>query len=90
MKEAAITAAIRKRIRELGGMSLKMHGGPYMEAGIPDLIVILDARVYFFEVKAEHGILSRAQAEMHDRLRSNGAHVAVVRSVEEAIDECRK
>ena len=54
-------------------------------AGVPDVVVVHEGRALFIEVKTASGRLSAVQVDMIARLRSSGADVAVVRSV----DECR-
>ena len=83
--EKSIEHSIRRMIRdELGGMSIKLHGSPYQEAGLPDLVVILRGRVFWLEVKRPGRKLTRVQSLVHERLRANGAQCYVVYSVEEA------
>jgi hypothetical protein len=68
-----------------------------MVAGLPDLavygaLVTDDAATPFtgfLEVKTATGRLSSAQLDIHDRLRSNGFHVATVRSVDDALATAR-
>src|SRR3546814_18048182 len=31
----------------------KLHGGPYQTAGLPDLIIVIEGRIYGFEVKQQ-------------------------------------
>ncbi len=45
-------------------------------AGLPDLLLV-GTREVWVELKAEHGVLSAAQLEVHDRLRDAGAEVRV-------------
>jgi hypothetical protein len=53
--------------------------------GWPDLIVIpcSDIGPMFFEVKAPGGYPTRAQTDLHDRLRRLGYRVGLVRSVDD-------
>lgn len=41
--------------------------------------MILDGRCLFYEVKANKGLVSKIQAQIHNRLRDAGAYVQVVR-----------
>ena len=73
---------------------IKLHGSPYQEAGLPDLMVVVRGRFVGLEVKlvragesVEHA-RARAtplQLAQLDRLARAGALVAVVVSVEEAM-----
>lgn len=49
--ESSIVSAIRRKILADGWWSLKIHGGAFTTAGIPDLICIRDGVTVFLEVK---------------------------------------
>jgi len=51
MKESALSKAIRSAFAARGARCIKYHGGPYGEAGIPDLIVCYRGRFVFVETK---------------------------------------
>jgi len=55
--------------------------------GIPDLLCLIDGRLYGFEVKSKSGSLTEAQKLTQGRMVAAGAKVAVVRSVEE-VERC--
>lgn len=57
-----------------------------MKPGYPDLIAHYKGDTMAFEVKAEGGTTSDPQKEIHEALRSQGVHVAVVRSQEDTIE----
>lgn len=66
---------------------IKIHGGPYMERGIPDLLVIEignEAKYFWIETKIPGKNLTPVQEAQHKRLRSLGCTVHVVKSVERA------
>ena len=52
-------------------------------AGIPDLCFIWNSKTYFFELKAETGILSKKQIEIHKLFKKHNIEVYVVRSLKE-------
>lgn len=54
-----------------------------MVNGWPDLITIADGKVLAWEVKAEGGTTSADQAAVGAALQANGAHWAVVRSIDD-------
>lgn len=72
----------------------KIHGSPYQQAGIPDLLVCLDGQLFGLEVKAPRAGESRAalerrvtplqRAEMR-KMTAAGAVAAVVTSDSEAL-----
>lgn len=51
MLESTITKNICKELKNRGIWHMKIHGGPYQRAGIPDLLVIIKGHAFFFEVK---------------------------------------
>ena len=62
-----------------------------LRAGISDLVIISsDGRVHFLEVKTATGRLSESQERFSDLCLKKAWPYAVVRSVDEAIDVCRK
>lgn len=74
--------------------TLKVHGGPYQRAGVPDLIAVVDGHPFAFEVKAPRPGESREALERRvtalqrkelANLTQAGAKVAVVASVEEVL-----
>ena len=60
--------------------------------GFPDLVVIpyATAGVFFLECKAEGNYATPEQKAMHERLRSLGYRVAVVRSVDDVREKLRE
>lgn len=87
--EARLQRAIQKALKEAYGSDLfifKVHGGPLMMAGLPDLIGCYKGRAFGLEVKTPTGgDPSIVQAHVHDRMRRAGARVGVPRSVDDAI-----
>lgn len=63
-KESGVVDAIRRRIAQVwpNSVTWKMHGSVYMEAGIPDLLVCIEGRLIFLEVKHQKPGESRAHA----------------------------
>lgn len=94
--EALLVERIRRALDETypGIWTIKVHGGPYQTAGVPDLLNVLDGHLIAMEVKAqrlgesrEHAlarVTPRQQATI-DALNRAGATAGVVLSVEEAI-----
>lgn len=50
--------------------------------GWPDMQVLWKNRVFFIELKAPGGALSKAQRDLHEQIEATGHDVAVCRSVE--------
>ena len=57
------------------------HNG--MVSGFPDLVLICNAGVAFFEVKTAKGVTSEAQRTVHADLSRMGHRIAVVRSIDD-------
>lgn len=60
-----------------------------MKAGVPDLYAFWPGGDCFMEFKAPNGRVQDNQREWHERLSRCGKAVAVVRSVDEAVDFIR-
>lgn len=84
--ETAITRDIRKKIKLEGWGSIKNFGGPYSEAGIPDLTCGKNGICVMLEVKQPGNKPSPIQVrKMQDIERDFGFPCFVVRSAEEAL-----
>lgn len=82
MRESAVEAIFKRRVRELGGRSYKFAP---VEAGNPDQIVILPGGVIkFVELKAVGGQLRPVQVLWHRRAAERGVIVDVVTGAQEA------
>jgi Holliday junction resolvase len=86
MSESAITRRILAALQAAGVYAVKLHGGPYQEAGLPDILCCIDGKLVCFEVKTAAGKTTKVQDAMHTRLRRAGAAVAVVRSLPDVFD----
>ena len=82
MKEAAVEARLRQRVKALGGMAIKIS--PISQAGLPDRLVLLPGgRAFFVELKRPvGGRLSAIQLVVHPRLEALGFPVAVLNTTE--------
>ena len=87
MTERDLIHAIREALASLGYRTIKLHGGPYMEPGLPDLLAVKDGRVWFFEVKLPGNKPTRIQEYVMADLRAHGAAAVCVRSVAEVVIE---
>lgn len=77
-----------------GSFVLKVHGGAFQTAGIPDLLVVMEGRLVGIEVKARRPgesierltkRVSWLQWGVIDNLRAAGAVAGVVWTVEDAL-----
>ena len=94
--ETILVGQIRRAVQRVHPTALivKVAGGPYQSAGLPDLLVILDGRAYGLEVKKQRqgeseqharGRATLRQESVLDKIRAAGGVAAVVLSVEEAL-----
>lgn len=99
--ENVLVAAIRRAIRREypDSLTLKVHGGPYQEAGIPDILVVVDGRFIGLEVKrrrpgeSDSAARDRATAQqraMLARMEAAGGVARVVLSEDEALAAIRE
>jgi hypothetical protein len=85
--ESRLQQRIKKRLlAEVGGKWIKLHGGPFQEAGQPDLIGCVDGWFFGFEVKIPgRGKPSPLQLVTLAEWREEGAICCIVENSEEAI-----
>lgn len=94
-RESRLSRAIMQALRDEYGRRLfcfKVHGGPMMMAGLPDIVGMLDGRAFALETKIpDHGNEpTERQRYVHARMRSAGCIVGVPRSVADALDIVRR
>lgn len=82
--EKTIVARIREVAESLGFVVIKMHGGPFMPTGIPDLLLIKHGRCCWIEVKRPGEEPTRIQQHRMRELARAGCSVAVARSANDA------
>lgn len=83
--ESRIVSEIREALITAGFWVLKVHGGAFQTAGIPDLLAIVNGRAFWFEVKRPGEKATPLQAHMIGRLRDAGCRCAVVDNVNDAL-----
>ena len=84
IRERRIQRDIIGYLRGRGAWVFNVHGSPYQQVGVPDLLVGYQGRLYALEVKRPGGRLSPVQAKVIEEIRSSGCIAARVESVEEA------
>lgn len=85
-KERSITDKIMRALKKRPhSFTYKTHGGPYQQAGIPDILHWENGKPYAFEVKRPSEEPTSLQALTLDRMAGAGVTVAVVHSVEETL-----
>lgn len=74
--------------REVGGWWFKVWGGPFMPAGIPDLIGCVNGMFFAFEVKLPKASSKPSMIQLEtirDIVMKGGGVATIVRSPEEAV-----
>lgn len=85
--EKSIVASITKAATALGWMVIKIHGGPFQNKGIPDLLCLRSGYAVWLEVKQPGKKPTPIQKSMMERLMlEGGTPSAVVTSSSEAKD----
>jgi len=86
--ESVLTKKILKALEsEVGGWWMKVHGGPYQAAGVPDLLGCVNGKFIALEVKrpGNRRGLTPLQAEVISQIKENGGVACKVESVREAL-----
>lgn len=86
--ESRLSRNIQQALRLEGWFVFKIHGGPTMMAGLPDLIVCAEGYFIGLETKMpeKRNNTSPRQDFVHEQIRIAGGLVYVVTSVAEAVD----
>jgi hypothetical protein len=95
--ESKLSRAIKAMIRARGGYCVKIHGGPTMEAGTPDILACIPVQAdpppmpvvgLFVGIETkmpDGGDPTPIQQHRHDLIRASGGVVIVPRSVQDAV-----
>jgi hypothetical protein len=87
-REASIVAAIVRLAKQRGWWVMKIHGGPYQLAGVPDLLCLKDGRAVFLEVKQPGKKATAIQARRMNEIETQGGAVCHVVTSKEEADAC--
>jgi hypothetical protein len=83
--ESSIVAAIVRVAKTAGWWCMKIHGGPFQLAGVPDLLCIKQGRAVFLEVKQPGKKPTPIQVRRMNEIETQGGAVChVVTSAEQA------
>lgn len=82
--EKAITRAIMDDLRGMGFWVVKIHGGAYQMAGLPDVLAIKNGRAFWIEVKKPGEKPTLIQQKRLRDLQAAGCVVGVATSEKEA------
>lgn len=84
MKEAELITAIKKYLASVPDtFAWKEHGGQYVTAGIPDIIVCHRGHFIALEAKVGKNQPTKLQTVTIEQIHKAGGTAAVVRSVED-------
>jgi hypothetical protein len=88
--ESRRSREIMSALRAEGAFCFKIHGGPTMMAGLPDVMGCYKGKCFGFETKMLPGAEpSPIQQQRHQELRAAGGVVVVVTSVHDALTALR-
>lgn len=91
LKESLLVRQIiRTLTKTFGGKWIKIHGGIFQEAGLPDIIGVYQGRFFGLEVKTSIGRVSPRQRRVLKEIRAAGGTACVIRSIEAAIEAVNK
>lgn len=87
-RESKLSRKIMDELRAHGAFAFKVHGGPWMMAGLPDIIACVEGRFVALETKnpGDKMQTSKIQLHVHRLIRKAGGTCAVVSSVREAME----
>lgn len=85
--ESRISGDILTALRKAGVFCFKVHGGPTMTVGLPDIIACVDGQFVGLETKRpeKRGNVSEAQKHIHSLIRRANGVAVVVCGVREAL-----
>lgn len=81
--EARLSRRIRLWLEQQGHFAFKIHGGPTMMAGLPDLVAVVHGRFLGIEAKMPGNKASVRQRYVHGLIRKAGGVVIVAYSLED-------
>ena len=84
--EYRIVQNIKKLIRARGGWCVKIHGGPYQDAGTPDILACYKGRFVAIEVKTPRGVARPEQRVTQKAITSSGGYALITHLVGEVAD----
>jgi hypothetical protein len=85
--ERALTKRILEKLRQGGGLWIKIHGGPYQQMGLPDIVGCYKGFFVGMEVKVpgKERTLTERQAQILRKIEEAGGYAGVVTSIGQAI-----
>lgn len=89
-RESRLSRDIMKALRLKGVFCFKVHGGPTMMNGLPDIIACVEGKFYGLEVKLPGNAegASPTQLLVHGQIVKAGGRAHIVSSIPEALRVC--
>lgn len=87
LSESQITGQIRSLIFQVGGLPIKIAGGPYQRPGISDFLVCLDGKFVAIEIKRPGHHMTPKQELFQHEVRAAGGIAFVAYSVDDVVRE---
>ena len=84
--EYRIVQNIKKLIKSRGGWCVKIHGGPYQDAGTPDILACYRGRFIAIEVKTSRGVVRPEQKVVQRAITGSGGYALITHLVGEVAD----
>ena len=84
--EYRIVQNIKKLIRSRGGWVVKIHGGPYQDAGTPDLLACYKGRFIAVEVKTARGVARPEQRAAQQAVAAAGGYSLITHLIGDVAD----
>lgn len=84
--EYRIVQNIKKLIKSRGGWCVKIHGGPYQDAGTPDILACYEGRFIAVEVKTSRGVTRPEQKVTQRAITGAGGYALITHLVGEVAD----
>ena len=84
--EYRIVQNIKRLIRSRGGWCVKIHGGPYQDAGTPDLLACYKGRFIAIEVKTARGVVRPEQKAAKRAITECGGYALITHTIGDVAD----
>ena len=84
--EYRIVQNIKKLIRSRGGWCVKIHGGPYQDAGTPDILACYKGKFIAVEVKTSRGVARQEQKITQLAIAESGGYALITHLIGEVAD----
>lgn len=84
--EYRIVQNIKRLIRSRGGWCVKIHGGPYQDAGTPDILACYKGRFVAVEVKTARGVARPEQKVTQRAVTGSGGYALITHLIGDVAD----